>query len=251
MIPQSFIDSRIIHSSTAMEMTDQAKIFYYMAAQDLQKHTTNAIISNRTLDFYLKRSFEADPTINYYNFYRENDPTKLKVFIENLLKYIPERNTKQNQDILAEFQTGPIDSTVQNKLTELEYHLKNTVYSLRVAKASELEIIKQITKSSFSNSQMSKFKQDLDFVLTENENYLNNLENITNDLQSFNKTAINSPRRLKAKGFDDDNGLLFETKKSPISRTTEKKMSKPILETNEFLNPEIEEVYKYSSSRPS
>ena len=94
MIAQNFNDSRLINSTSLAEMSDQAKIFYYMAAQELQKHVTNSIIANRNLDFYLKRSFELDPTIAYYNFYKETDVTKLKVFLENFLNYIPDRQNK-------------------------------------------------------------------------------------------------------------------------------------------------------------
>src|SRR5688572_14862517 len=96
MIPQTFFDPKVIQA-THVEMSEQAKLFYLMAAQDLQKHITNSIISNRNIDFYLKKTFDADQTLNYYNFYKETDPTKLKLFIENLLKKICEKEVFQDQ----------------------------------------------------------------------------------------------------------------------------------------------------------
>jgi len=229
MIPQTFFDAKLIQS-TQIEMSEQAKLYYLMAAQDLQKHITNSIISNRNIDFYLKRTFEGDGVLNYYNFYKETDATKLKVFIENMIKKISEKEVLSEQSQEQTYEEQPsrlsanktyIDNEQLKKFADLELQLKSTLHSLRITKSSELEVLNQIVRNLKQYPQLSKTKNDIEFLLAENENCINLVDGIVNDLENINQNY-----KIESKDFIKDDLELTHEKQSLKTRPTEDKLEK-------------------------
>lgn len=248
MIAQNFNDSRLINSTTIAEMSDQAKIFYYMAAQEVQKHVTNSIIANRNLDFYLKRSFELDPTIAYYNFYKETDVTKLKVFLENFLKYIPERQNRIKDESESDLKKVPDELKLIKRVNQLEYELKNTLYSLRVTKASELELINELIKSAKSSTQTTKLKNEIEFILAENDNYLSKFEQILAEVQGVSKSTYHSPQNGRNKDHQEEINEYNIKLERPGSYSGSRRMTRAFadvsIQTGDFYNIDIEELYR-------
>ncbi len=245
MIPQTFFEAKIIQP-TQIELSEQAKLYYLMAAQDVQKHITNSIISNRSIDFYLKKTFEADSVMNYYNFYKETDPTKLKLFIENLMKKISEKEAIPDhshvQDELPSRLTA--DRTITEneslkKLQEVELQLRTTLHSLRITKSTELEILNQIVKNLKQYPQMSKMKNDFEFLAAENENCINMVETIVSDLENFNQGVKN-----ESKDFIKEEDLSTERQFVKMRPSEEKPKKEPL--TNKYIENQISSLIQSS-----
>jgi hypothetical protein len=197
---------------TASEMNPLAMNLYMNTGKTLQNYLTNCIISKRSLDFYLKKTFENDPALTEYNFYKEIDPIKLKIIIETLLKNI-------KPDSKAEFaKSSPIKRTEGNS-TELAEDYKqrlksfitqvnNMINSVKATKKAEFNLFKYILKELLPNIKSEQVKSDIQFIIQENATLEGMLDNISRDAEQFDQELI-------ASSFADFNATNESASRSP------------------------------------
>jgi hypothetical protein len=194
------------------ELNPAAMSLYINTAKTLQNYLTNCIISKRSLDFYLKKTFDGDSALADYNFYKELDPIKLKIIIETLLKNIkpegkvelakssPIKRTEGNSSELAE----DYKQRLKNFITQVT----SMISSVRATKKAEFNLFKYILKELLPNIKSDQVKNDIQFIIQENANLEGILDSISKESEQFDQELI-------ASSFADFNAMNESLNKSP------------------------------------
>lgn len=218
------------------EMSPQGTSIYINTAKTLQNYLTNCIISKRSLEFYLKKTFENDQALSEYNFYKEIDPIKLKIIIETMLKNIkseyrndprggsPNRRGDANSTELAE--------DYKQRLRSYLGQINSMVNSIKATKKAEFNLFKYILKEVLPTIKSDQIKNDIQFIIQENANLEGILDTVNRETEQFNQ-------ELAAASFADFNitqesapsksperEMTIQEDDAPQQKTISKKMSK-------------------------
>jgi len=178
----------------SQELSNKAKLAYLSSSKYLQSCMTNSVISKRSLEFYLRRTYESDPVLESFNFYKDADNIKLKIFIEGLLNFLSENDDLSEGENNFETFKATIyndNSSLVKKMRELVTKLNSTAHTIKVIKQTEEEFFKSLGKDL--SPRFAPHKSDeLNFIIQENANLVALIEEITKDVESFLETGQNS-----------------------------------------------------------
>lgn len=199
-------------SQTAMSQPDlisESFFSFTAAAQQTKKSITNSFISRKPIEFYIKNLFQNKNIMDEYDFYKETNINKIKLFLENFLNELskppsygsretfgfhPERVNTYGSNYKSNESKGVSIEMVNEQLNELKSCLKHFTKSLSEINHAELEYMESIEKTNLSRITQ-KYKVNKQVLFQESENLIVFTNNLIQYLEMLNLNISETPKR--------------------------------------------------------
>jgi hypothetical protein len=214
---------------TSQELSALAQSLYATSSKTLQNYLTNCIISKRNIDFYLKRTFDVDPTLKSYNFYKETDPIRLKILLEIMMKNVHTEAATKYQAAKSTEDTN-ISEELKTKLNSLLSKVTITTNSIQSTKKAEYKLFKYILDELLPHINSDEIKENIQYIIEENANIEHMIDSLNKEADQFSHElskdtfidfalTTESPQKSPEKGnrdifIDDDNISPFSIDKT-------------------------------------
>lgn len=176
---------------------------YIIASQETKKSQTNACVSRRPIEFYVKQVFRQTNMTDEYNFYAETNINKLKLFLENFLNeltktfpYFSTSSTASKENSLSASQImrnniykDKAIVAIEEQLIELKHCLRHFANSLTEITKAESEYLKNIEKTSLFRID-EKYKLNKQVLFQESGNLVTFANGLINNLEILNTSLI-------------------------------------------------------------